>query len=140
MSSVKEWVDNASDDEIVDVILESEASVVLGLWSALSDSNANIDRTIRIHQRVSRRLVHVLTSETFKVYQNHEDLVPDHAKAQFTINESVSVGDLVGKVGDVVGLNDPDIRVGPRVGENVTLDGAFVEVGLVDLKVGAFVG
>ena len=50
------------------------------------------------------------------------------------------VGDLVGKVGDVVGLNDPDIRVGPRVGENVTLDGAFVEVGLVDLKVGAFVG
>ena len=83
MSKIEEWVDNATDQEIVAVMTGQNHRQGMALWRCLQRGD-DVSRVISIHRYVSSQIVDWLTSEEFKAYKNHEDMLPEYAKAEFT--------------------------------------------------------
>jgi len=95
MSNVKvdEWVRNATDQEIIDVINTSPAPEAAAVWSAID--RVDRDLIIRIHPQISMRMVGLINSEEFRRYSAHEKMMPDHAKAELVPGSEPSNGSLV---------------------------------------------
>ena len=90
---VEEWVRNATDQEIINAINTSPAPEALAVWVATD--RVDRDLTIRIHPHVSTRLVGLVKSEKFKAYSAHEEMLPDHAKAELVPASEPAIGSLV---------------------------------------------
>ena len=82
MSKIEEWVDNATDQEIVAMMTGQNHRQGIALWSCLQRGD-DVSRVVSIHRYISSQLVDWVTSEEFKAYQNHEDMLPEYAKAEF---------------------------------------------------------
>ena len=82
MSKIQEWVDNATDQEIVAMMTGQNHRQGMALFTCLQRGD-DISRVVSIHRHMGSRLVDWLTSEEFKAYQNHEEMLPEYAKAEF---------------------------------------------------------
>ena len=115
---VEEWVRNATDQEIIDVIKTSEPPGALAVWTAVG--RVDKDLTIRIHPQVSMEMVGLMKSEKFQAYRAHEEMLPDHAKAELVPASEPVIGSLV-EVPDGVALcidnKDPHFPACLRNGE-----------------------
>ena len=81
MSKIEEWVDNATDQEIVAVMTGQNHRQGMALFGCLTRVDER--RVVNIHRYISSQLVDWLTSEEFKAYLNHEEMLPKYAKAEF---------------------------------------------------------
>ena len=83
MSKLQEWVDNATDQEIAAAMIDANHRQVSSLWKGLINDP---ERAIRLHKhypKFPQALIGWAQSEEFKVYQDHESMMPEHAKADF---------------------------------------------------------
>lgn len=90
---IDEWVRNATDQEIIDVIKTSPPPEALAVWEA----SHRVDKylTLRIHSQVSMAMVELVKSKKYKLYNAHEEMMPDHAKAELVPASEPDVGSLV---------------------------------------------
>ena len=106
MSKIEEWVDNATDQEIVTVMTGQNHRQGMALFGCLQRSG-DTSRVVSIHQHISSRLVDWITSEEFKAYLNHEEMLPEYAKAEFApASAAPKIGSLHGDA-LVVSNEDP---------------------------------
>ncbi len=95
MSKIKEWVDNATDQEVVAMMTGQNHRQGMALYNCLARGDER--RVVNIHRYISSQLVDWLTSEEFIAYQNHEDMLPEYAKAEFApASAAPNVGSLNG--------------------------------------------
>lgn len=90
---VEEWVRNATDQEIIDVIKTSEPPEAIAVWTAIG--KVDEDLIIRIHPHTAMRMVGLIKSEKFEAYRSHEEMLPDHAKAELVPASEPATGSLV---------------------------------------------
>ena len=96
MSKIEEWVDNATDQEIVAVMTGQNYRQGMALFGCLQRGD-DVSRVVNIHRYISSQLVDWLTSEEFKAYMNHEEMLPEYAKAEFgPASAAPNVGSLHG--------------------------------------------
>jgi len=90
---VGEWVRNATDQEIIEVIKTSPPPEALTVWLTIGEVDS--DLTQRIHPQIAPGLVGLVNSEKYKAYRSHEMMLPDHAKAELVPGSEPSNGSLV---------------------------------------------
>ena len=115
---VGEWVRNATDQEIIEVIKTSPPPEALTVWLTIGEVDS--DLTQRIHPQIAPGLVGLVNSEKYKAYRSHEMMLPDHAKAELVPASEPVIGSLV-EVPDGVALcidnKDPHFPACLRNGE-----------------------
>ena len=107
MSKLQEWVDNATNQEIAAAFTDANHRQGTALWKELRNDP---ERAAHIHRfrHVSQALVGWVQSEEFKVYQDHESMMPDHAKADFVPAATApEIGSLHG--GNALVIDNEDI-------------------------------
>jgi len=91
---VEEWVRNATDQEIIDVIKTSPPPEALAVW--LATDRVDNDLTQRIHPQIARVLPELINSEKYKAYREYEEMMPDYAQAEpVPASEPPAIGSLV---------------------------------------------